>query len=85
MALYLTDEELDALAERAQKVLNAPSKKDAVRQALERVVLDEPDKTEGDREPFFERVKAIQDEIKRLGRPNPNFDDKAFLDDMWES
>jgi antitoxin VapB len=46
MALFLTDEELDALAEKAQKVLNAPTKKDAVRQALERVVENDASQTE---------------------------------------
>lgn len=31
MALHITDPELDALAEQAQKILNAKSKTDAVR------------------------------------------------------
>jgi antitoxin VapB len=84
MALFLADEELDALAERAQKTLNAPTKKDAVRQALERVVKDEAATHSGSNDTLAERVKKIQSEVKRLGTPNPNFDDKAFLDDMWE-
>ncbi len=84
MALFLTDEELDALAEKAQKVLNAPTKKDAVRQALERVVADTPATSAEEKETLAEKVKAIQDEVRRLGTPNPNFDQKAFLDDMWE-
>lgn len=85
MALFLTDEELDALAEKAQKVLNAPTKEDAVRQALERVVenTDTP-ATDTEEKTLAEKVKAIQDEVRRLGTPNPNFDQKAFLDEMWE-
>lgn len=85
MALFLTDEKLDALAEKAQKVLNAPTKEDAVRQALERVVenTDTPT-TDTEEKTLAEKVKAIQDEVRRLGTPNPNFDQKAFLDEMWE-
>lgn len=85
MALHITDPELDALAEQARKILKAGTKTDAVRQALERVVGDEPEtETDNDRL-FFARIKALQDEVKRLGTPNPDFDDKAFLDEMWES
>lgn len=85
MALHITDPELDALAEQAQRILKAATKTDAVRQALERVVEDEQESgTDGDRL-FFARIKALQDEVKRLGTPNPDFDDKAFLDEMWES
>lgn len=83
MALFPTDEKLDALAEKAQKVLNAPTKEDAVRQALERVVDDAP-ATHAREGTLAEKVKAIQDEVRRLGTPNPNFDQKAFLDEMWE-
>lgn len=87
MALHITDPELDALAEQAQKILKAKSKTDAVRQALERVLGDELDtkmKTDSDRL-FFDRIKKLQEEVKRLGTLNPDFDDKAFLDEMWES
>lgn len=89
MALFLTDEELDALAERAQRVLNAPTKKDAVRQALERVVGEENARIESQQEqapekPREERLKALQKRVRELGTPNPGFDDKAFLDEMWE-
>jgi antitoxin VapB len=34
MAAHVQDEQIDQLAERAQRILNAPSKTDAVRQAL---------------------------------------------------
>lgn len=87
MALHITDPELDALAEKAQKILKTDTKIDAVRQALERVVGDRPEAqvpTEPERL-FFDRVKALQDEVKSLGTPNPDFNDKAFFDEMWES
>lgn len=89
MALHIADPELDALAEQAQKILKAATKTDAVRQALERVVGNEPLKentTENTQQEksLEERLKALQDRVKALGTPNPDFDDKAFLDEMWE-
>jgi antitoxin VapB len=33
--------------------------------------------------PLAERLEALQAEVQRLGTPNPNFDEKAFLDEMW--
>ncbi|TDK37093.1 hypothetical protein E2F50_09350 [Rhizobium deserti] len=86
MPLYVRDERVNQLAEQARKILKAPTKTDAIRQALERVVVQEPPASHEEKsEPTLaERLKAIQDEVKRLGRPNPDFDDKAFLDEMWE-
>lgn len=34
--------------------------------------------------PLEERLKALQTGLKALGKPDPNFDDKTFLDEMWE-
>lgn len=86
MPLYVRDERVNQLAEQARKILNAPTKTDAIRQALERVVQTEPNGSgrENSEPTLMERLKPIQDEVKRLGRPNPDFDDKAFLDEMWE-
>lgn len=68
MVLHITDPRLDELAEQAQKILNAPTKTDAIRQALERVVENGPEKTTEDEKPLAQRVKAIQDESKDLVR-----------------
>ncbi|MDP9839097.1 antitoxin VapB [Neorhizobium huautlense] len=89
MALHITDPELDALAKQAQKILKAETKTDAVRQALERVVGDEAETVPTSENPrqektLEERMKALQDRVKAMGTPNPDFDDKAFLDEMWE-
>jgi antitoxin VapB len=89
MALHITDPKLDALAEQAQKILKAKSKTDAVRQALERVVGDEAKTVQTsenlhEEKTLEERLKALQDRVKAMGTPNPDFDDKAFLDEMWE-
>jgi antitoxin VapB len=87
MALELHDERLDALAEQAQRILKAPTKADAIRQALQRVVGAEPLVNKRDaampEKPVEERLKVLQDRVRKLGTPNPDFDDKAFLDEMW--
>ncbi len=86
MALDLTNDELDALAERARKVLNAPTKQDAVRQALERVVGDEPSvlSSTTSRPPLRARLEKLRQEFNlppyEMLEP---FDEKAFLDEMW--
>ncbi|WP_105385767.1 type II toxin-antitoxin system VapB family antitoxin [Neorhizobium alkalisoli] len=84
MPLYVRDERVNELAEQARKILNAPTKTDAIRQALQRVVETSEASDTSEKPPLTERLKAIQDEVKRLGKPNPDFDDKAFLDEMWE-
>lgn len=87
MALFLTDEELDALAEKAQKVLNAPTKEDAVRQALERVVENNPTETRANKgqSTRAERLKALQQEYQAMGSLDPDFDEKKYVDQMWEN
>ncbi len=84
MPLYVRDERVNELAEQARKILNAPTKTDAIRQALQRVVETSEASDTSEKPSLRERLKAIQDEVKRLGKPNPDFDDKAFLDEMWE-
>lgn len=83
MPLYVRDERVNQLAEKARKILKAPTKTDAIRQALERVVETSEGPERAEKPPLAERLKAIQDEVKRLGTPNPDFDEKAFLDEMW--
>jgi antitoxin VapB len=78
MPLYVRDERVNQLAEQAQKVLKAPTKTDAIRQALERVVQEEEN-----RPPLSERLEKIKQRYKTMGTPDPNFDEKAFLDEMW--
>ncbi|MDZ7875025.1 MAG: type II toxin-antitoxin system VapB family antitoxin [Rhizobium sp.] len=54
MPLYVRDERVNQLAEQAQKILKAPTKTDAIRQALERVVG-----AEEQRPPLAERLEKI--------------------------
>ncbi len=93
MTLHITDPVLDALAEQAQRILNAPSKEDAVRQALVRVVGEVHQRTEpvSDNTTRSERLQALRDRLERLRQdcnmPHneslPPFDEKAYLDEMW--
>ncbi len=85
MPLYVRDERVNQLAEQAQKILKAPTKTDAIRQALERVVETAEAWESTEKPPLAERLKAIRDKYQSMGTPNPDFDEKAFLDEMWES
>lgn len=78
MPLYVRDEKVNQLAEQAQKILKAPTKTDAIRQALERVV-----KEEEQRPPLAERLEKIKQRYQGMGTADPEFDEKAFLDEMW--
>ncbi|OHV76283.1 type II toxin-antitoxin system VapB family antitoxin [Rhizobium sp. LCM 4573] len=86
MPLYARDERVNQLAEQARKILNAPTKTDAIRQALEKVV-EAPEEAgiTSEKPPLAERLQAIRDRYQSMGKSNPDFDEKAFLDEMWES
>ncbi len=78
MPLYVRDERVNQLAEQARKILKAPTKTDAIRQALERVVEGEK------RRPLLgERLETLKQRYRSMGTADPDFDEKAFLDDMW--
>jgi antitoxin VapB len=78
MPLYVRDERVNQLAEQAQKILKAPTKTDAIRQALERVVAAEEIQT-----PLAQRLEKIKHRYQSMGAVDPSFDQKEFLDDMW--
>ncbi|KQW30986.1 hypothetical protein ASE36_01440 [Rhizobium sp. Root274] len=78
MPLYVGDEKVNQLAEQAQKILKAPTKTDTLRQALERVVQEDEQ-----RPPLAERLENIKQRYQGLGTVDPDFDEKAFLDEMW--
>lgn len=78
MALYVRDDDVDRLAGEVQRALGTKTKTEAVRIALERT-LDAKKKEV----PLIERLKAIQAEARKLGNPDPDFNEKAFTDMMW--
>jgi antitoxin VapB len=85
MPLYVRDERVNQLAEQAQKILNAPTKTDAIRQALERVVEKGSDTEKADTEPSLrQRLDKLRKEFDMPDYASlPPFDEKAFLDEMW--
>lgn len=78
MPLYVRDERVNQLAEQAQEILKAPTKTDAIRQALERVV-----EAEEQRPSLAERLEKIEQRYQAMGTDDPDFDQEAFLDEMW--
>lgn len=78
MPLYVRDEQVNRLAEKVRKTLGAATKTDAVRVALERVLLEQKNAV-----PLRERLKQIQRRTLELGKADPDFDEKAFTDRMW--
>ncbi|WJR67462.1 type II toxin-antitoxin system VapB family antitoxin [Neorhizobium sp. CSC1952] len=85
MPLYVRDERVNQLAQQAQKILKAPTKTDAIRQALERVV-ETPSETA-----VREKKASLEERIERLRAKYDmppyesleHLDEKAFLDEMW--
>lgn len=78
MALFIRDDEVDALASELQKVTKAATKKDAVRLALR----NELERTQR-RRPLREVVEELQQRVAALGPVDPDFDMKRFTDEMW--
>jgi antitoxin VapB len=78
MRLYVRDERVNQLAEQAQKILKAPTKTDAIRQTLERVV-----EAEEQRPPLAERLENIKQRYRAMGTDDPDFNQETFLDEMW--
>ena len=77
LALFIRDNTVDALAAQLQKALKAPTKTEAVRQALQR----ELDRVQQQR-PLRERIAKAQ---AIMGSSDPNFDMKIFTDEMWDN
>jgi antitoxin VapB len=78
MPLYIKDPEVAGLAEDAVKVLHAANKTEAVRMALKAAIAKAKSEI-----PLEERIKAAQAMIDAVGSPNPNYDHKADMDDLW--
>ena len=78
MALYVKDTEVDRLAEEVRSACGLKTKTEAVRIAL-RKALDGP----GGRATLRARLEELQAEVRRIGNPDPGFDEKAYADGMW--
>lgn len=78
MALFIRDDEVDALAAELQRVTKAATKKDAVRLAL-RNELERSRRKQG----LLSVVEELQEKVAALGPSDPHFDMKRFMDEMW--
>ncbi len=80
MSLYIRDPSVDALATELQQRTGAKTKTEAVRAALESALAAAPAPLS-----LQERIKPIQDRIQAMMGPHKaEFDEKAFMDEMWE-
>lgn len=78
MALYIRDPEVDALAEEVRRLTRAKTKTEAVRDALEARLAQARSAAPGPAR--FARSLAMAD---ALGPGDPEFDMKAFTDELW--
>lgn len=80
MSLYIRDPKVNELAAEVKRQLGTKTKTEAVRLALENQLKRKQSKPS-----LKERVRKYQEEIAALGPRGPNFDERAFMDEMWES
>ena len=79
MSLYIRDPKVNELADEVMRRRGTKTKTEAVRLALENE-LKEADKELS----IEERVRLIQDRVAaRMGPFNVEFDQKAYMDEMW--
>jgi len=78
MPLYIRNNDVDALAAKVQAATGARTKTEAVRRALEHELARiAAAKT------FDERNADLLAKADAFGRRDPDFDMKAFTDEMW--
>lgn len=80
LSLYIRDAEVDALATKLQQLTNAHTKTDAVRTALAEAI-ERANLTRS----FADRNAHVLAMADALGPSDPDFDGKAFFDEMWNS
>lgn len=78
MPLYVRDDDVAALAAELKGLIKAPSKTEAVRQALSREIARQKRTV-----PLRQRIARLQDRAAALGPRDPRFDGKKFSDKMW--
>ena len=78
MSLFIRDAQVNELAQELQKIIGARTKTDAVRLALEHEI-----KRARAAQSFEERNAKVMAMADALGPTDPNFDMKAFCDELW--
>jgi antitoxin VapB len=78
MPLYIRDDDVDALAVKVQEITGARTKTEAVREALRHEI-----ERNLALQPLSDRLAAVIARARLLGPGDPDFDMKAFSDEMW--
>ena len=78
MSLYIRDHAVDELAARLQEATGAKTKNEAVRRALEHEL-----QRVNAQKSFAERNARAFALADKIGQPNPDFDQKRYMDEMW--
>lgn len=78
MPLYIRDDKVDDLANQLVQATGAKSKTEAVRKAIQTALDAELNQTS-----LLDRIKPLQARVAALGPVDPDFNMKAFTDEMW--
>jgi len=78
MPLYIKDPDVAQMAEELRKLTSARTKTEAVRQALKSAL-----EAKAERPSLSERLRGAVAIARRIGPPDPDFDQKRFSDEMW--
>ena len=78
MPLFIRDEDVTTMAEELARLTKARTKTEAVRTALRH----ELERTRAS-VPIRDRLARIHEKAATIGLPNPDFDMKAWSDEMW--
>ena len=78
MPLYVRDDDVDALANELQKLTKARTKTEAVRKALQHELSLVRNAI-----PIEDRLAEVMAMADAMGPGDPNFDMKAYMDEMW--
>ena len=79
MSLFIRDPEVRALAVEVQRAIGAPTKTEAVRIALQHELDNARRKV-----PLRNRIAKVQAMADQIGIAEPDSDQKAFFDEMWD-
>ncbi len=80
MSLYIRDAKVNELADEVMHRLGTKTKTEAVRLALENELKRADEKLS-----MEQRIKQIQDRVAaQMGPHRVKFDEKAYMDEMWE-
>lgn len=76
MPLYIRDDTVNALVAQYMRATGTETKAEAVRQALQDALNNH------ERRSLAEKIEPLQARIAKLGPVDPNFDMKAFTDEL---